>query len=138
MRAHAFRKLHGKGADAARRAVDEHVLARRDRPGRPQPLQRGGRRHRHGRRLHEAEAGRLRRERLRAGADVLSEPAEAAGGQVAIHRVARLKVCHAAADRDHTPGDVGAEGRALRPAQPRRQAERQRLAAQQVQVGLIE
>ena len=138
LRTHGPGQLHGKGADAARRAVNEHALPRRDRPGGSEPLQRGDRRHRHGRRLREAEAGRLRRERLLAGTNVLGKPAEVAGGQVAIHRVARLKASYAAADRDHTSGDVGAEGRALRPVQPRRKAKRQRLTAQQVQVGLIE
>jgi hypothetical protein len=45
--AHGLRKLHGESADAARRAVDEHVLPG-GHPGEPEALQGGVARYRHG------------------------------------------------------------------------------------------
>ena len=98
--------------------MDKHLLACRDRPSGPQPPERGDRSQRHGRGLLEAEALRLERQGALGSADILGEAAEPTPGQVAVHCVARLKLRDAAADRRHPAGDICAEDRSLRPAQP--------------------
>lgn len=56
------------------------------------------------------------RQRTLGSADVRGEAADPAFGQVAVHRVARLKLDDLAADRHHLAGNVGAEDGAFRPA----------------------
>jgi hypothetical protein len=96
--------------------VDDHILARSDRPCGPQPLQCGDRRHRHGRCLLEGDAGRLQGQGILAGAHVLGKPAQPAPSEIPVDRVAWPKLRDVASNRRNPPGNVGTEDRALWPA----------------------
>ena len=113
-------ELHGEGADAARGADDQDLLARLDARVVAQALQGGQRGQGDGRGLLEAQVGRLALDHVLGDADVLGE---AARGDVGVHLVAGAQPGHGLADRLDLPGDVAAEQRLARPAQPELRAD---------------
>ncbi len=114
LRVQAGRELHGEGADAAARPVDQHPLSGPYPAHRPDAAQRGHRCHRHGRGLGEGQAFGLGHHPVCRGARVLGEraPAEAQ------YRGTGPEPVHPGADRLHHPGGVDAGHPALGTAQP--------------------
>ena len=110
-------QLDGEGADAARRPDDQDLVARLDPSLVAQALQGGQGGQRDGRRLLEAEVGRLGAEDVLGDADVLGE---AAGQHEGVDLVAGAEPGHGPADRLDLPGHVAAQPAVLGDAQPDR------------------
>ena len=98
--------LHGEGAHASRRAVDQHPVCGPDPTPAPQGLQGHDGRLRKGRGLLEGQVGRLVRPGALRGAHVLREGVVSELGQVPEHLIARSEAPDVLADRLDLPGDV--------------------------------
>jgi hypothetical protein len=100
--------LDREGADTAGGAVDQDLVGGLDGSVVAETLEGGDRRHRHGRRLLERQAGRLQRHGVHRHRGVFGEAAVAVVQEVGIDLVAGLEPGDAAAGRLHLPGDVDA------------------------------
>jgi hypothetical protein len=101
-------------------------LQRRERGDR----QRGG--------FGKGEAGRLGRQRLGRYGGILGKGAAAKGFDVAVDRIARLELRHAAAHGLDAPGQVRAEPVALRLEQPFAEARQEDVGGEQVPVQRVD
>jgi hypothetical protein len=111
--------LYGEGAHAARRARDQHRLARSNVRDLAQCLQRRHGRGGHRRRVHDRQVGGHGREVVRRDAGVLRERSS---GALAEHLVAGAESGDILPDRCRHAGEVPARDAVARPAEPERQA----------------
>jgi hypothetical protein len=116
--------LDGEGAHAARRARDQHRLARSNVRDLAQCLQRRHGRRGHRCRVHDRQVGRHGHEVVRRDAGVLRERSS---GAPAEHLVAGAESGDILAERCQHAGEVPARDAVARPAEPERQAHHVRL-----------
>ena len=113
LRSERLGNLHGECANASRGAVDEDLLSGLKLPVVAQALQGREARHGNGCRLLEGQVRRLPRDRL-LHADVLRERSVCNAEGL----FTRSDALHVLADRFHRAGEIAADRRRLRPAQP--------------------
>ncbi len=103
-----FGDLDRKGADATRRAIDQHLVLELRFSMVAQALECGYRRHRNCGRVLERQVRRLQRHDVRRPRNVFCKAAVAVVQEIGIDLVARLESGDAATDRLHLPGDIDA------------------------------